>query len=84
MATVYITRYALTEGITEHDVPASDIRDGSVYPGKPFASYTSFELGKDAFLERADAVAAALALRDRKLRSLRKQIKAIEGLSFTI
>lgn len=84
MATIYITRYALSEGITEHDVPATEIRDGRVYPGKPFASYVSFELGKDAFLEKADAVAAAAALRDRKLRSLRKQIKQLEGLSFTI
>lgn len=84
MPTVYVTRYALTEGITTHEVPASGIRDGSAYPGKPFASYVSFVLGKDAFLEKDDAVAAAIALRDRKLLSLRKQIKQLEGLAFTI
>lgn len=43
--TIWLSKYALSGGITEH---VADIRDGQAYPGAPFMSYTGFKLGKDA------------------------------------
>ena len=76
---VWITKYALSSGITEND---ADIREGRAYPGAPFVSYVSFKIGTDAFLSREEAVQAAHLARKKKVASLKKQITALEALKF--
>jgi hypothetical protein len=41
-----------------------------------------FVVGRDAFLELNDAIAAAYAARDKKIASLKKQIAKLEKLRF--
>ena len=77
--TVWISKYALPAGITEHK---ADVRDGCAYPGAPFASFVSFKLGTDAHESREAAVAAAEIIRKKKIEALKKQIKKLEGLVF--
>jgi len=77
--TVWISKYALSTGLTEHKV---EIRDGAAYPGAPFPSFVGFAMGKDAHETREAAVAAAEAARKKKLIALKKQIAKIECLKF--
>jgi hypothetical protein len=79
---IWISKYALSGGITEHE--CSPPNDGSdyVHPGKPFATYVSFKLGRDAHTTREDAVKAADAARIKKIASMRKQIAKLEKLTF--
>ena len=83
MQSVFVTKYALSGGITEHHVDNQHVRDGYVYPGKPFMDYTGFKLGVEAFFSRDEAVAASIAARVRKIESLNKQIRKLEALSFS-
>jgi len=76
---VWITKYALSAGITEHE---AEIRDGKAFPGAPFMSYTSFKMGRDAHLTREEAVAAAHSARKEKIASLKKQMAKLEELKF--
>ena len=65
---VWISKYALSGGIKEHE---AEVRNGSAYPGAPFMSFTGFVLGKDAHFTKAEAVANPrdLALRHTLKRS---------------
>lgn len=82
MAKVYVTKYALTSGIKEmeteiikstfNDYP-SYIRDGS---------FTFHYIGKDAFLDKTEALKKAEDMRRKKIASLHKQIEKLENLSF--
>lgn len=77
--TVWISKYALTAGVTEHQ---AEIRDGSAYPGAPFMSYVGFTMGNDAHETREAAVAAAEAACKKKVAALKKQISKLEVLKF--
>lgn len=77
--TVWLSKYALTAGIKEVN---ADIRGDSAYPGAPYASFTSYVMGKDAHETRDMAVMAAEAARKKKLASLKKQVAALEALKF--
>lgn len=77
--TVWISKYALSNGITEHK---AEVRDGAAYPGAPFASFVSFTLGKDAHETRDAAVAAAEVARKKKVAALKKQLAKIESMKF--
>jgi hypothetical protein len=79
MQTVWLSKYALSGGIAEYQV---EIRDGKAYPGKPFASFTSFVMGKDAHDTKSAAVAAAEVARQKKLLALKKQIAKLEAAKF--
>ena len=71
---VWISKYALSGGITEH---IAEIRNGYAYPGSQFARFFGFTVGKDAHLTREGAVAAAELMRKNKLDSMKKQIYAL-------
>lgn len=84
MAKVFITKYALTSGIkeVETEIYKSNffekdspdyIRDGS---------YTFHSIGKDAFIDKSEALNKAEDMRKKKIVSLRKQIEKLEKLSF--
>lgn len=76
---VWVTKYALSAGITEH---MAEIKDGAAYPGAPFASFIGFTMGKDAHETREAAVAAAEKQRQKKIASVKKQLAALEKLAF--
>lgn len=78
---IWISKYALSKaGITEH---LSEIKKGSAYPGDPFASFTSFVMGIDAHETKEAACDAAEKQRVKKIASLKKQLAALEKLSFS-
>jgi hypothetical protein len=79
---IWISKYALSGGITEHECEPP--KDGSayVYPGKPFAGYVSFTLGRDAHTTPEEAAKAADASRVKKIASIRKQLAKLEKMVF--
>lgn len=77
--TIWISKYALSGGIGEYQ---AEIRDGKAYPGKPFMTFTAFDMGKDAHTTRDMAVSAADAARKKKIASLQKQIAKLEAMKF--
>jgi hypothetical protein len=79
---VWISKYALSEGITEHECDPPNGGDNRVFPGAPFFEFTSFKLGSEAHLSKEDAERAAEAARLKKIASLRKQIAKLEKLTF--
>ena len=52
-------------------------KDGYVYDG-----WTSYKLGRDAFETEAEARAAAMCERDKKIASLKRQITKLEKMTF--
>ena len=76
---IWISKYALSAGITKHD---AEVKYGSAYPGAPFMSYVSFKLGKDAHETLEGAVRAAEAQRVKKIAALKKQIAKLEKMRF--
>lgn len=79
MQTVWISKYALSCGVEEYQ---AEIRNGVAYPGKPFMSFTGFEIGKDAHHTKDGAIAAAEIMRKKKLSALKKQIDKLEAQKF--
>lgn len=82
MAKVFITKYALTSGIkeVETEIHKSTFKD---YPNYIRDSAYSFHyIGKDAFLNKSEALQKAENMRKKKIASLRKQIEKLEKLSF--
>ncbi len=78
---VWISKYALSGGITEHECDGPT-EFGFVYPGKPFMSYVGFRMGSDAHDTREAAEKAAEAMRKKKIASIRKQLAKLEAMTF--
>lgn len=76
---VFISKYALSSGITEHE---AEMRGNRAYPGAPFASFSGFDLGKDAHETLEGAIAAADASRLKKIASVKKQLAKLERMTF--
>lgn len=78
MAKVFITKYALTEGIKEIE---TDIRRNEVgnYKYVFYGNYSCFYIGKDAFTDKSEALKKAEEMRLNKITSLRKQIEKLEN-----
>lgn len=78
---IWISKYALSGGITEHECDPP--KDGSyyVYP-RGETEYVSFKLGRDAHATPEEAAQAAEAARVKKIASMRKQIAKLEKLTF--
>lgn len=83
MAKVFITKYALTEGIKEIE---TDIRKNEVgnYEYVFYGNHYFFYIGKDAFTDKSEALKKAEEMKIRKIASLRKQIEKLEKLSFKV
>lgn len=79
---IWISKYALSAGITEHECEAPKEGSDRVYPGAPFMAFYGFTLGKDAHDTREGAVAAAEKMRKRKVASVRKQLQRLEDMTF--
>ena len=79
---IWISKYALSKGITEHE--CAPPRDGSdyVYPGKPFSSFVGFKIGRDAHITQEAAAKAAEDARIKKIASVRKQLAKLGKMNF--
>ena len=74
---LWITKYALSDGITAVD--GMEIHDGGKYAGN---GRVFVRLGKEVHETLEDAKDAAEAMRRRKIISLRKQIERLEAMKF--
>lgn len=77
---VYITKYALSRGIIETCDYKISSRDPSwIYSTNHFYNY---KIGRDVFFEREEAIKDAYQKRDKKIKSLKKQIDNLNTLKF--
>lgn len=75
---VWISKYALSQGVYEEDGVTLSTGDRNfAWKGALFV-----KLGRDAHYTEAEAMAAAEAMRKKKIAALHKQIKKLEGMSF--
>ena len=79
---IWISKYALSRGITEHECDPPEGESYYIYPGKPFASFVGFELGKDAHTNQKWASEAAETARIKRIAALRKQLVRLEKMVF--
>lgn len=83
---VYVTKYALTTGIQEHEVEEGTVNDISrkyVYARSGHGISMQFVMGRDAFATRAEALQVAEKARKAKIESLNKQIRKLGELNFS-
>lgn len=76
---VFVSKYAITDGITEHDATISGDGGYAIVPG---CGLYTLEIGSDAHLTREAAVAKANDMRTRRIASLQKQIDKLEQMTF--
>lgn len=81
MHKMYCVKYAMTTGrVSEVDCTPGHADNTYVYSNDRFP--TQYCVGRDAFYEHADAVAAAIVMRDKKVKSLEKQILKLKAMVF--
>ena len=76
---VWITKYALTQGIEEAEAESSMHGNGIIVPGKyhhKFYRHGEYATSYEQAVEQAEA------LRDKKIISLEKQIAKIKNIKF--
>lgn len=76
---VWLTKYALSDGITEQ-VVKSFYESG--YVTLDGHQWNSYKVGSDVHASYEEAVAAAKAQREKRIASLKKQIAKLEKLAF--
>lgn len=79
---MFITQYALTKGIIEVD---GDKVQQSNYDKKCFyidGYFNGYLLGTNIFYPREEAVKVAEQMRDKKIESVKKQLKKLEKMTF--
>lgn len=75
---VWISKYALTKGIYEVEVNTTDSEYMIVDKNKPIRFYHKNEWHKT----KEDAIKRAIELRDKKIKSLEKQIDKLKNMEF--
>lgn len=79
---VYITKYALTQGIKKMEV--EDVGDGMVAVKTGiFYGYYHGE-GREWHKTKEGAIKKAEEMRDKKIENLKKQIKKLENMKFDV
>lgn len=81
MAKVYVTKYAISRGIEEIEREIYEVRDYD-YSYIKYNFHTFLYIGKDAFLDKSEAIKKAEEMKKRKIASLRKQIEKLEKMTF--
>ena len=77
---IYIAKYALSAGIKEAEIDNRYNNDeGWIWPK---GCCMNFELGKQVFYTKEEAIKQAEKMRLKKIESLKKQIKKLENLKF--
>lgn len=77
----FVSKYATTLNILELDGEMSNDGKYAYFSEYPFAF---FKIGRDAFENLEEAVKAAEMQRDRKIKSLEKQIATLRKLTFGV
>lgn len=77
--TVWITKYALTTGISQMEVQTYE---DSPNVAKTLEAYPQYFHGDDWHRDKSSAIAKAESMRVKKISSLKKQIARLENLSF--
>ena len=80
MTTVYITKYALTQGIIKVDDVTTNTPDGSVRI--PDWGCTTRFHKEQWHLTKADAIKKAESMRDNKITSFEKQLVKLKAMKF--
>ncbi len=78
---VWITKYALTKGLYEEEIEPPRAGSDYVYTKGPYR--VQFRLGKDAFVDRKQAVKEADRLRRNKINSLKRQVQSLTEMTFS-
>lgn len=78
--TVYLVKYALSEGIIQDTV--NYVSPAGNYVGLSRRRYQAYKIGAAVFANRDDAVKQALKMRDKKVAIIKKQIAKLEALTF--
>jgi len=81
MPKYYITRYALSKGISHEECKVSQSDKGYAILSGTWSSQF-FKIGKEAFESFDDARKIAIEMRDKKIKSLKKQLASLERLRF--
>jgi len=76
---VYITKWALTQGILEEEANGTSVK-GMVRVGKPHQ--TRYYHRGEYHETRAQAVSKACNVRDRKIEDVKKQLAKLTALTF--
>lgn len=80
MSTIlYLTKYALTSGIIEVEEIGTRFDDKTI---KLKGYFNFFYLGKDVFHTYEEAKIVAEQMRDKKIESVKKQLKKLEKMTF--
>lgn len=83
MTTYHITKYALTRGISTVDIPDMHVKDsGYVFAAVGNGGWQAFKTGRDAFLDRDDAVKDAAHRRDVEIIKLENRIRRLRSMEF--
>ncbi len=77
---VYITKYALTEGVKEAETSEEEWNSENYIPIR--GSWNSFRKDRHIFADRQKAMAAAEQMRQKKIKSLEKSISKLNKLRF--
>ena len=81
--TVWITRYALTEGVIEATASAEEVSGRTTfYALVPFGDISCRQEGLDWHRTKDRAIARAESMRVLKLASLRRHVEKIEAMRF--
>lgn len=78
---VWITKYALTQGIIEKEARECKGFDGMIQTEEKYPAYFRGE-GKDWHRTKESAIKRAEDMRQKKIESLKKQIKKLEEMKF--
>lgn len=81
--TIYVTKYALTHGIFRQEAEETETDGMACVKGSPGAMRQYFH-GKDWHHTLDAAVAHAELMRAKKIASLKKAIKKLEEMTFTV
>lgn len=76
---LWVTKYALTDGITENQTDGEVSEHGYM---SVKGMWSSLKLGKDAHESREAAIDRARTMQANKIASLRKQITKLEKMEF--
>jgi cytochrome c553 len=81
---VYVTKYALTAGITCHEAKEqnSGVWVSVKFPGAYWE--TSLKTGRDYAETEQEARAIAVKMRDKKIKSLEKKIAKLKAMTFEV
>jgi len=81
MTKIYVTKYALSNGIQEVDADIDDDKGMALYKAEE-TIYTQYVHLPFYHLSKESAIAHAEELRAKKLKSLEKSIKKIKSIKF--